>query len=625
MTPGSMPPDFTLEGILDVYRLVFNAAIDAVPARDIDSITVRVDHLGWGTADSTMASAPVTTIAIHDRDTSSVDVAIPEGLDPLFPRAYRKWNHCERACWMVKDSLVRLLEPAGFRVEWAIVKPVPDWFLFYPDDRFSFPAHSVLLISRDDSCKVLDLTIEQYGHSEDEFLQEDYSYVNHTMPFSDRELVHVLTRAEEAEVIDQAGLESNDFRDNKYYAYWRDAKSIAEGLFENLDWSSLEHMDQTERASLVEGLVIPRFQELTSGDECYFYDMENVRSVKEDTGGLVSFDPFPHLVGEPECRDTSRSSTTKLTLNTRHFISQQDLRVILRLVARVWKLVTRAAPDKFNLSPNQLIRLKKQEATHRWGQLPSTDEREACRRIGSQPQASEATRFYQGCRKRKDQVSVYDYKVPEKQRKIRNFACNKKVRWKVRLTKAARYSGYTKLFIHTALANWNMCDRSLQTLLPLLRKIITDIDPSAVVEWLIVRIAPKFILVLEDDSIEDVIHSVIRITAGGRTVMFDPAGAQFGNRHTHHPIKWSDYKRNWIMRNRSWDGPKYTTDTAECEREASAYATREAYWTYIPLELVNEYRKFATLSPGKWWLDLQKRQEFLGSIDVAIRNAKAWY
>jgi hypothetical protein len=130
--------------------------------------------------------------------------------------------------------------------------------------------------------------------------------------------------------------------------------------------------------------------------------------------------------------------------------------------------------------------------------------------------------------------------------------------------------------------------------------------------------------VLKDETIEDVSHSVIRITTGGRTVILDPSGAQHGNRHSHHPQKWDDYKRDWIIRDYSWNGLKYTTDTTGYEQEASQHANRAPYWTYISLELVNEYQKFAMSSDNQWWLDMWERQRFLESVDVAIRNAKAW-
>ena len=74
----------------------------------------------------------------------------------------------------------------------------------------------------------------------------------------------------------------------------------------------------------------------------------------------------------------------------------------------------------------------------------------------------------------------------------------------------------TTLLMHSALANWNMCDVSVHTLLPLLRIVFTDIEPSIRLEWLVVRIRPGFILVLKDETIDDFTQSVIRIIAGAR-------------------------------------------------------------------------------------------------------------
>jgi hypothetical protein len=153
----------TLKAALDVHRLVFNAAVDCVPARDIESVETRKQFLNLGAA----VRIPTTTFKIWERDTCCVDNAVPNGLDPLFPRAFRKWNLCERACWMVKDSVRHLLQPTGLQVSWALVNTLPKWVLSHSYEcAVRVPNHSVLLVSGPgytNEFKVMDLTIEQFG------------------------------------------------------------------------------------------------------------------------------------------------------------------------------------------------------------------------------------------------------------------------------------------------------------------------------------------------------------------------------------------------------------------------------------------------------------------------------
>jgi hypothetical protein len=116
----------------------------------------------------------------------------------------------------------------------------------------------------------MDLTIEQFGYTEyQHWLQEDYAYISQTFPFaSDGQHVHILSAAEEAGIIDDAGLESDEFVDHPHHRYWNDVKAIADHIFQNLDWNSLIHMGPSERESTINTLAVPRFKELT---ECLFF------------------------------------------------------------------------------------------------------------------------------------------------------------------------------------------------------------------------------------------------------------------------------------------------------------------------------------------------------------------
>ncbi|KAF2125198.1 hypothetical protein P153DRAFT_259717, partial [Dothidotthia symphoricarpi CBS 119687] len=221
---------FALEEVLEVFLVIFEAAVDARPTRSFSHAT-PIDH-PW--------EIGLTVWEFYYNDGPNV---APSGLSPmpqLLVRAMAKKDLCDHFAFLLVDEVTRKLHGIILRC----LKPIPVFVCALPDgeERFAIPDHSVLdIITREGDRLIMDGTPEQFGWSRSTWLLswedfEDPRMMRHRrIPYADG-----VDRAEMFEVIEE---DEN--------GYWWIVRRRMQDLFGEMNWVELGTLSQSERLDQV--------------------------------------------------------------------------------------------------------------------------------------------------------------------------------------------------------------------------------------------------------------------------------------------------------------------------------------------------------------------------------------
>lgn len=136
-------------------------------------------------------------------------------------------------------------------------------------------------------------------------------------------------------------------------------------------------------------------------------------------------------------------------------------------------------------------------------------------------------------------------------------------------------------------------------------------------EWLCLYPRPNVAIIerLESD-VQDMIHSVIRITLGtGKIFILDLTGSQYGHSSAR-VYAWQKYKKDFVARRKDREGARWFVDKEE---------ELEARWVGYRAAFADAYKGWIDERPEgeQWWREVgqlseaQQEQHFQRCVDLA--------
>jgi hypothetical protein len=242
-----------LKSYLEVYRLIFDIRAITQPLPILTKLRAfppspshpeeptiykyyyASDRLDGFTHAVGMSSIDPLSCNISDFD---------EQTSSLLQRAYMKLNQCDFSLEAMLSPIREKLEELGAQVEWLVVEPRAKILLqLWHDDEFI--KHSVFGITSSSGAQyVADFTIEQFGHTADDWFTTQADYLERFT--SDG-------KCEVAPESHQKNHEQTEFEIEELLKL--------EMMCWDLDWKELETMDRKERLEFVREAAIEAFED----------------------------------------------------------------------------------------------------------------------------------------------------------------------------------------------------------------------------------------------------------------------------------------------------------------------------------------------------------------------------
>lgn len=242
--PAAQPAPPTIEEVLEVLLLCFEAAADALPSDKIlayaqeqrNYVSGHVVYVVWSLGD---LEDPLENAADHPF------------LPTTLPRGLIQRDMCENFIWMLEGEVDRMVQHFGATARWALVEPKPASLFEHRSDTepVSVPLHAVLIIELEDGeCLVMDGTPEQLGWDRSTWLLPAKNF------FADHALTH---NRRWATTQDRTILETDIPTCDE--SYWVEAQMRMGKLFGELDWNALFGLPRAQRVEKVKKQADAKF------------------------------------------------------------------------------------------------------------------------------------------------------------------------------------------------------------------------------------------------------------------------------------------------------------------------------------------------------------------------------
>ncbi|CAO2652712.1 Nn.00g021230.m01.CDS01 [Neocucurbitaria sp. VM-36] len=259
MNTTTPAPQLSLQEVLQIYLLCFDAAVEALPPFAL-AYAVPCTYAN--------VEVPVWLLwSAYDLDDPPAD---PFSLS--FPPEYvvdgmLKKDMCDWFCWLLEVEVdKKLRELFGAAATWVQCRPRIPFLLAnrFGENQLVIPVHSLLFITTQDGKEmVMDGTLQQYGWASDSWLQSWSDFFEarldtRTEPFCGLASEETKESTEESAEVADGG-------------YWAVAKERMTDLFREIDWEELRSLGVVERLERVKKQADEKFAG-ANDDACERYD-----------------------------------------------------------------------------------------------------------------------------------------------------------------------------------------------------------------------------------------------------------------------------------------------------------------------------------------------------------------
>ncbi|KAF1843248.1 uncharacterized protein K460DRAFT_407614 [Cucurbitaria berberidis CBS 394.84] len=264
MDNSAPSPPLSLEEVLEIYLLCFEAAVAALPPFSLAyAMSCQYDDV----------DVPVWMLW----DTDDLDDPPADPFSLSFPPEYvvdglMKKDMCDWFCFLLESEVDRKLrELFGARVRWLQCCPRIPFLLATRsgEHQLEIPTHSVLLVTRcDGRMAVMDGTLQQFGWPRETWLQSWNDFLT-TRVNTREQPCYLFASDEDRESARELATETDG-------GFWEVAQERMTELFGELDWEELKNLGTVERVERVKRQAEDKFAGANE-EACERYDREQGR------------------------------------------------------------------------------------------------------------------------------------------------------------------------------------------------------------------------------------------------------------------------------------------------------------------------------------------------------------